>query len=190
VRVFAGGDPSKGTTYTGPCEFLWTMGYDPSGNLIGIGEEGNGAIAACAVLAGSKAMITLSGCCTGPIQIDFPGSTMWDGKYIAIGDQEVTGKIEASVIAASPSGTTLSEHGTTILGDDCSGSYSSTVNPFVIGKRNTPANHSRGRVVAGVLPCGGSPGGLGPWHYPKGGDPFKSYTGLGSPYGVAVSLKT
>jgi hypothetical protein len=88
VTVFAGGDPSKGTTYTGPCEFLWTMGYDSKDNLIGIGEEGNGSIVACALLAGSKAMITLSGCCTGPIQIDFPSSTMWDGKYIALGTRK------------------------------------------------------------------------------------------------------
>jgi hypothetical protein len=86
--VFADGDPSKGTTYTGPCEFLWTMGYDANGNLIGVGEEGNGSIAACALLAGSKSMIALSGCCTGPIQIDFPSSTMWDGKYIALGTRK------------------------------------------------------------------------------------------------------
>lgn len=189
VIVFARGDPTKGTTYTGPCEFLWTMGYDPKGNLIGLGEEGHGAIVACALLAGSESMITLSGCCTGPIQIDFPGSTMWDGKYIALGDQEVTGKIEASAIAASLSGTTLSEHGTTILADDC-GSYTPAANPFIVGAKNTPANRRRGRVVAGVLPCSGSSGGIGLWHYPRGGAPFKSYTGLSDPHGVVVSLKT
>jgi hypothetical protein len=189
VTVFAGGDPSKGTTYTGPCEFLWTMGYDSKDNLIGIGEEGNGSIVACALLDGSKAMITLSGCCTGPIQIDFPGGTMWDGRYIALGDQEATGKPEGSVIAATLSGTTLSEHGTTILGDDCNGSYTSTVNPFIVGKKNTPANRTRGRVIAAALPCTGSSAGIGLWHYPKGGGPFKTYTGLAAPYGVAVSLK-
>ena len=52
VMVFAGGDPTKGTTYAGPCEFQWTMGYDDKGNLVGVGEESTGAIVACALARG------------------------------------------------------------------------------------------------------------------------------------------
>jgi len=140
ATVFADGDPSKGTTYTGPCEFQWPMGYDGKGNLIGIGEQKTAAISACALLAGSQSMITLSGCCTGPITIDFPGGTMWDGKYIALGDQEYGGTFETGVYQATLSGTTLTMKGSTPL-EGCLSNYASDVNPFILGKRNTPANH-------------------------------------------------
>ena len=82
---------------------------------------------------------------------------MWDGRYIALGDQEATGKLEASVIAATLSGTTLSLKGTTILGDDCGGNYRPAVNAFIVGKKKTPANRRtwrnrrRGSSLHGVV---------------------------------------
>ncbi|MGB6413857.1 MAG: hypothetical protein WBD57_09540 [Candidatus Cybelea sp.] len=190
--VFAGGDPSRGTTYSGPCEFLWTMGYDDKGNLVGIGEEAGSTIAACALLAGSSSMITLSGCCNGPIEIDFPGGTMWDGKYLVIGAQSINSKFESGLIQATLSGTTLTQRGFTKLSDTCFGSYADVVFPFIVGKKNTPVNRQQGKVAIGVnLWCNdkGSSG-VSLWHYPAGGDPFKTLEHMpAEPYGAAVSLK-
>ncbi|MFZ1018254.1 MAG: hypothetical protein WAN39_10315, partial [Candidatus Cybelea sp.] len=192
VIVFAGGDPSKGTTYAGPCEFQWTMGYDDKGNLVGVGEESTGAIAACALLAGSKSIVVLSGCCTGTMQIDSPAGTMWDGKYLAIGNQEMDGEFESGVYQATLSGTTLTVHGQTVLTDTCFGNYTDVVNAFIVGKKNTPVNRRQSKVVLGAnLWCsdGGSGGGIPLWHYPAGGPPFKHLANsLGEPYGAAVSF--
>jgi hypothetical protein len=67
--VFAGGDPKKGTTYTGACTYLWSMGYDRSGNLIGVGETSSAGRCYPALLAGATSMSSLSFSGT----IDFPG---------------------------------------------------------------------------------------------------------------------
>ncbi|MFY9709660.1 MAG: hypothetical protein WBD57_09535 [Candidatus Cybelea sp.] len=192
VMVFAGGDPTKGTTYAGPCEFQWTMGYDDKRNLVGVGEESTGAIVACALLAGSKSIIVLSGCCTGPMQIDFAGGTMWDGKYLAVGNQEVGGSFESGVYQAKVSGTTLKVYGQTDLTDNCFSNYTDVVNPFVVGGKNTPANRRQGKVILGSnLWCNdaGGGGGINLWHYPAGGPVFRQIgASLGEPYGAAVSF--
>jgi hypothetical protein len=185
VTVFAGGDPSKGTKYTGPCEFQWTMGYDGKGNLIGIGEQQTDAISACALLAGSQSITVLSGCCTGPITVDFPAGTMWDGKYIALGDQEFGGTFGTGVYQATLSGTTLTMKGSTPL-DGCASNYADDVSPFILGKKNTPANHHQAKVAIG--PDGEcNSGAIALWHYPAGGGPFKEIGTIASV--GAVSLK-
>ena len=146
VIVFAGGDPSKGKTYTGSCEFQWTMGYDSKGNLIGTGEEGTGSIVACALMAGSTSETVLSGCCTGPIQVDFPGGTSWDGKYIGLGDQEATGTFLSGTWPSTLSGTTLSSSKETDYSDSCFSNYDDTVNAFFVGgkKMIAPATKKQG----------------------------------------------
>jgi hypothetical protein len=195
VVVFDGGDPSKSTTYAGACTYQWPMGYDDKNNLIGVGEESTGSIVACALLAGSKSMTTLSGCCTGPITIDFPGGTMWDGQYIALGDQEAGGTFLTGVWPSTLSGTTLSSNGEVKFETSCFGDYVDDVNPFIIGKHNTPVNRKQGKIEIGPNPCTGTLR-HGEWialfHYPAGGSPFKLYGGNGpaEPYGMAVSLKT
>jgi hypothetical protein len=180
VTVFAGGDPSKSTSYTGSCTYLWSMGYDGSGNLVGIGETSSGARCYAGLLAGSKSMEALSFSGT----IDFPAGTMWDGKYIALGDQEADGTDNTGMIEASLSGSTLTAHGEAIL--TCASGFSNVVSPFVVGKKNTPVNDRQGKVVVGPGCSNGT--GIGFWHYPKGGDPFKSFSGAVTAYGTAVSI--
>ena len=151
VTVFARGDRSKGKTYSDPdCEFFWTAGYDDKGNLIGEGEYS--FIAACALLAGAKSMTTLS---ESGITIDFPAGTMWDGKYVALGDQEAGGTFEDGVWPATLSGSTLTAASQEVkfaLPPSC-GSYGDQVNPFILGKTNTPVNHHQGKVELGFDPC-------------------------------------
>jgi hypothetical protein len=184
--VFGGGDPSKSTTYTSPCVYQWALGYDDKGNLIGVGEESTGTIAACTLLSGSKSMTTLSGCCVGPIKIDFPGGTMWDGQHIGLGDQEAGGTFLTGIWPSALSGTVLSpSHGEVRLESaDCA----DDVNPFVLGKKNTPLNRRQAKLVVGSEQCSGGAS-VDIWHYPSG-VVLKSFVlSPGTePYGAAVSL--
>ncbi len=192
VTVFRRGDPGKATTYSDPdCEFLWTMGYDDKGNLMGEGEYSS--IDVCALLAGSKTMTTLGA--SRNITIEFPGGTTWDGVYIALGDQG-SGQgnpMQPGIIQVTLSGTTLTEVGETVLNDDCYSDYVDDPNPFVVGEKNTPVNHTQGKVLVGPnLWCteeGTSK--VDYWHYPAGGAPFKVLPSPPpNPYSAAVSIGT
>jgi hypothetical protein len=138
VTVFARGHPRKAKTYSDPdCEVLWTMGYDDKGNLVGEGEYSS--IDVCALLAGAKSMTTLT---TKGIAIEFPAGTMWDGKYIALGDQEAggTNDDDAGVWPATLSGTTLTAASLEVkftTPPSCEEGVAD-VNPFILGKKNTP----------------------------------------------------
>lgn len=174
ITVFARGDPAKGTNYSTPCADVAPMGYDNRANLVGIGMLETGEVAICAILRGAKSATILS---TQGITIAFPGSTMWDGKYFALTDQESGGgKVEA-IIRASLSGSSLIAHGETILTDRCFSDYVDIVSPFIAGKKNTPVNRHLGRVVVGdnAYCNGGGKSGIEFWRYPRGGKPFKSF---------------
>jgi hypothetical protein len=154
------------------------MGYDNKGNLIGIGY---GSLI-CALLAKSSSMTTLS---TKGFTIDDPGATMWDGRYIAVTGQYAN---RAAIYEVSLSGSTLTSHGEALLTGNCDGSCADVVNAFIIGKKNTPVNDRQGTIVAGAnLDCAS----VNLWHYPKGGDPFKTYDNApGYPNGVTISIDT
>jgi hypothetical protein len=192
VDVFAGGNPSDGTSYSGsPCYYLWTMGYDHSGNLIGGGEGEDGGIEFCGLLSGSTSVTSLS----FSQKINFPGGTMWDGKYIALTDQEAEGNGQdnlSGLVRATLKDTTLTYAGETTLSDDCYGDYLDVVNPFIVGKKNTPVNDAQGNAVVGPnLWCEaeGKGGKVDYWHYPAGALPYKDVTSSsGNPYGAAVSI--
>jgi len=186
VTVFAGGNPSEGTTYSGPCDYSWTMGYDDKGNLVGGGETSSGGPEFCALLAGTKSITLLS---TSGITIDFPGGTRWDGKYFLLGDQEAGGNFQTGLVRATLKDTTLTYVSESILIDDCYNDYTDVVNPFVVGKTNTLFNGKQGTAIVGPnLRCvDGNSGKVDYWHYPVGGLPYK-YLSAADPYGSAVSI--
>jgi hypothetical protein len=186
VTVYAKGNPNNGTTYSGTCYYLWTMGYDNRGNLIGVGENESGGREYCGLLFGGASMSSLSFGET----IDFPGGTMWDGKYIALGDQEAGGAYQSSLIRVTLKGTTLTYVGETTLSDVyCYKNYSDVVNPFVVGKKNTPVNDKQGSVVVGAnLWCDARREGVDYWHYPVAGQPYTYLNSPAEPYGAAVSI--
>jgi hypothetical protein len=189
VDVFTGGNPSDGTSYSGsPCYYLWTMGYDHSGNLIGGGEGEDGGIEFCGLLSGSTSVTSLS----FSQKINFPGGTMWDGKYIAVGDQETGGAFQTGIYQSTLSGSTLTEHTDTVLSATCYNNYSDVVQPFIVGLKNTAANKHQGTIVVGSnLWCAdGSTGGqVECWNYPTGGSPVSNVSSPPEePYGQSVSL--
>jgi hypothetical protein len=173
VTVFAGGNPKKGTNYSGVCTYMWSMGYDHSGNLIGVGETSSGGRAYCALLSGARSISSLSFSGT----IDFPDGTMWDGKYIALGDQEAGGTFDTGAYPSTLTGSTLSPVGSEVtLTDTCYNDYADILNPFIVGKKNTPVNDTQGKVVVGTNTWCGDGGYIEFWHYPQGGKPFKGYS--------------
>ncbi len=181
VTVYAGGNPSDGTVYSdSACKSMWPMGYDDKGNLIGVGEA-NG-VAFCALLAGKTSETTLT---ASGFSIITPAGTMWDGKYIAIGDQSVDSSHETGLVEASLRGTTLTSHGEVTLGSRCGGE--DNVDPFILGKKNTPVNDRQGKLVVGTSPlCTGSANGISFWKYPAGGNPYGSFGSADTQHNVAA----
>jgi|HubBroStandDraft_4_1064222.scaffolds.fasta_scaffold00003_254 hypothetical protein len=189
VIIYSKRDSKKGASYSDTdCESIAPMGYDNKGNVIGAGEYDQ--VSVCALLAGTKQETTLS---TSGITINFPNGTMWDGKYIVVGDQEATsGKNDTGMYEATISGNTLTSAGEAVLTDTCYRGYTDVLDPFVVGKKNTPVNTQQGNVVVGSnLYCFESDsGGIEFWHYPKGGNPFKIYKTVDEVTVLAVSIGT
>jgi hypothetical protein len=186
VTVYRAGNPSSGTTYSdASCKFLWTMGYDRHDNLVGAGE--NSTTAVCELAAGSSSMTTDS--FTGTIY--FPAGTMWDGKYIAVGDQETGGTDQTGIYQSTLKGATLTEKGDTVLSASCYGDYTDIVQPFILGKKNI-ANKVQGEAVLGsnIWCAAESEGGqVACYGYPAGGNPTWTLgSPPGEPYGQSVSL--
>jgi hypothetical protein len=172
VTVFPKGS-SKGVVYDDPtdCYYIWPAGYDDKGNLIAIAEsQASEAVTFCALLKGSKSLTTLS---ASGFTIYSPDSTMWDGKYIALGDQQLGGGLQSGIVEATLSGSTLTQHAQVVLSDGCDGDYTHVIQPFIIGRKNTPVNDRRSVAVAGGNEFCSADFRL--WHYPIGGSPFKTF---------------
>lgn len=200
VCIWKGGKAKKSPTCidgrsSTNCYNLWTGGYDDTGNLIVEGEYSGtgGGMGVCALMNGGSTLeeVRLKGA-----TISFGNPVMWDGKYVALSDQEAGGMhqtaVYQSILSTSKNGPTLMVVHTVQLDDTCFSNYSDVLEPFVVGKENTPVDRSEGKVVVGVNQwC--FDGSSGPsvefWHYPAGGDSFRRISSAGSE-GVAVSIGT
>lgn len=192
VTVFPHGTTS-GTSYSdSSCYYMWTLGYDRKGNLVGGGETASDVFAACELAAGASSMNTLT---TSGITIDFPAGTQWDGKYIALGDQEAGGEYVSGNWRATLSGGTLTAVGSEIVyTDNCDSDYVDVVNPLFrdhIPKDNVGAwsSHPATAMVGPNLDCTGvgSPR-VDLWNYPAGGSATNlNASGLSNPYGAVIS---
>jgi len=183
ITVFPKGS-TKGTVYSDPadCYFIWPAGYDDRGNLIASAEnEASEAVTYCGVLKGSNSLTTLT---AKGFAIYSPASTMWDGKYIALGDQQIGGGLQSGVIDVTLSGSTLTYHSQSTLDDTCDGGSTHVVSPFIVGRKNTPVNDKQGNVIAGANEfCSAD---LRLWRYPKSEDPFKTIASQAG--GISVSI--
>ncbi|HEY2474837.1 MAG TPA: hypothetical protein VGI19_08530 [Candidatus Cybelea sp.] len=194
VTIFAKGK-SKGQTYSNDsCKVMWPAGYDERGNLYSLGESykattrsgPSAQVSVCEIPVGGAAMltVTLSGA-----NISYPGSVMWDGKYITLTDQ---GQVEYGTgvyQTSEESSGGLVVVGTTNLQGGCYSGYTDVEQPFFVGKKNTPLNFEEGNVLVGVnTSCLGGSNGIVFWPYPQGGDPFKKYSGVTEPDGISVSI--
>jgi hypothetical protein len=195
ITVFAGGDPSKGTTYTGSCTYLWAAGYDNNDNLVSVGETSSGGRCYNALASGGSSLESLSFAGT----IDFPAGSSWDGTYLGLGDQEAEGTFYTGTWRATLSGTTLTATGSEVAyTDTCYNSYVDVVNPtFTNGKSaingampNKKKSKGANTMIGANLWCpDGGKGEVGYWAYPAGGNKTGSLSGASSePYGQAISF--
>jgi len=171
ITVFPKGS-SKGAVYDNPtdCYWIWSAGYDDKGNLVMVAEnQASEGVTYCALLKGSKSLTTLT---ASGFSIYSPDSTMWDGKYLALGDQQLGGGLQSGVIEATLSGSTLKYHATVTLSDGCDGNYTHVVAPFIVGRKNTPVNDKEAVAIVGANEFCSADVRL--WHYPGGELPFKS----------------
>ncbi|HEV3091544.1 MAG TPA: hypothetical protein VGX91_08910 [Candidatus Cybelea sp.] len=170
------------------CYYMWPAGYDKKDDLVAEGEYSSNAICELPTGAGSMRTVSFSG------TINFPGGTMWDGKYLALTDQEAGGVYQTALYPSKLSGTTLTEVTSAVLNDSCYSTYSDVVSPFIVGLKNTPANTAQdGAVVGSNLWCAEGSGGskVECWAYPTGGTSIWSLSSPPSePEGQSVSIHT
>jgi len=167
---------AKGTPklYTDPQMFaVYFCGYDDKGNLYVDGTQVvQSGVFQFAELPKGKTKFTniaLKGA-----TIHFPGNVRWDGKYMAVGDQEYTqlssGNDESAIYQTTGAGGKIV--GKTVL------KGSGDIIGFSI----------EGKTVIGPDVQWKGEGNAFIWNYPAGGKPIKTLKGFDGPYGSAVSL--
>ncbi|MGC9992997.1 MAG: hypothetical protein ABSD52_11465 [Candidatus Cybelea sp.] len=144
--------------------YVFFCGYDDSGNLYVDGRTQGEAFAFSELAKGSSTFtpITLTG---GKIYL--PGNVRWDGKYVAIGDQEYHDSIDSGI------------YQTTGSGGKIVGSTALTGSEDVVGF------WIQGKTVIGPDALLNN---VGFYRYPKGGSPTKTLTSIDETFGAAVSL--
>lgn len=144
--------------------YFW-CGYDPTGNLFVDGESSGSTFEFAELPKGGSSLKTI----TLNQNIGFPGGVQWDGKYMAVGDQDIS-VIYQFVINGSE-GTKV---GTTSLG---SGLHD--LKQFWIQSRTLIAPNGSASPFGDVLF----------YNYPAGGNATKKITaGVHGPIGAVVSL--
>lgn len=152
--------PSRCRVYVEPAglESISAVAYLPNGDLYAAGTGSQGQLAGAYLAAGSRTWTPVA----FRASIGFLGAMQWDGKYLAIGDQQ------------GPSGNTVI--------DRCSAS-----GPNVSCNGGKVDLNSSGDVVQffikygdrGVVGADAASGGIGTWAYPQGGEPRKVIQGRG-----------
>jgi hypothetical protein len=184
IQLFKGETGTPKDYSNTACGKLWSPGYDLTGNLYVEGQAKSGA-AICEISSTGKAKLKKI---SFNKTISSPGGVMWDGKFVTLTDQEGDG-METPVMYRAKETTSgdLKVAGNTQLTDTCDGNYVDLPQPFVIGKLNTPVNHTQGTlVVGGNLLCHGR---FDYWAYPwPSGDPIVTLTkSPAQPYGQVYS---
>ncbi|HEY1429625.1 MAG TPA: hypothetical protein VGF18_08630 [Candidatus Tumulicola sp.] len=155
----ASGSPSYYTTKSSGIYSVYFMAYDPKGNLFFDGanaqpSDGSFIYAEIPKKSNDVKVVTLTGAVFG-----FPGGVAWDGKHIAVGDQDnaVVYQTQGSKIV----GSTPLTGSVDVVGYAISGKT-------LVGPDGAKAN-------AGV------------YDYAAGGSPTKVLSGFSDPLGAAIS---
>ncbi|HET6276793.1 MAG TPA: hypothetical protein VFE16_12755 [Candidatus Cybelea sp.] len=113
-------------------------------------------------------------------------SVMWDGEHLALTALGRTEQVIMNRVTESRSGD-LTVVGQTTLTDPCASRGPEVLEPFIVGKKNTPDNNVEGTsVVGGVASCYNR---VDTWHYPAGGEPARTIPKAPKwPYSQGVSI--
>ena len=151
------------TLYTNGNMLFNFCGYDNAGNLFVDGEDYPGLVFAFAELPkGGDTLSTI----TLNQSFEYAGAVQWDGKYVAVGDDEAQ-----MIYRFTISGSTGRLEGTVGLGD---AEY--MYQWWIEGKRVVGSREIQPDVTWY-------------WKYPAGGMPIKTLTpkGIGAPFGATIS---
>lgn len=140
----------------------WSPGYDNAGNLFVEGTTNFTTNYLDELPYGGSTFIELS--LVGGT-ISTPGGVMWDGFYLAVGDQGYENTPTTAVYRVSVSGSAATVVRTTILTDNCypSGENTDVVDPFIGG-----TTRAMNTVIGGNLWCTSR---FAFWNYANGGNP-------------------
>jgi hypothetical protein len=112
---------------------------------------------------------------------------MWDGKFITFGDQDFSSGTSGVYQATQNASGGLALAGKTKLADPC-GFNNDVIQPFILGRANTPENMQQGTIVIGSN--NGCFNVVDLWSYPAGGTPTR---GINPPdkvlFGAVVSIR-
>jgi hypothetical protein len=160
VAIYPDASGSPALYSIGYMQFIF-CGYDPAGNLYVDGEASNENKFLFAELpkgGSSLENITLNQ------SFEYAGAVQWDGKYVAVGDDEAQNIYQFTI-----SGSSGTLEGTTSLGD------ADTVLQWVINKKK-------------VVGADDIPSTVWYWNYPAGGPAVKSITKeVFHPVGATIS---
>lgn len=175
------------TTYSNEmCNVLWAPGYLPNGHLYAASQAPNGSSLLCELTSTDSSLNPSF----PPFDeaLGLPGGVQWDGKYITITDQDY-GLLDGTTIyqAQESASGGLVEVSSTVLKDTCDHHKVDVVQPFIVGKVNTPENATQGTaVVGGNSFCSSR---VNVWRYAAGGHPKSSLDAAPQqPYGMSVSI--
>jgi hypothetical protein len=177
----ASGTPTS-YTYQG-CQEIWGPGYDNKGNLYAecLGNSSYGGIIVELSAGGTSLHQVLT---NWSLSGDYPGAVMWDGKYLAFAVQNTSGGANIYQAKRVSSGRLKLVRSIQLTADACSVPLVLVDQPFIVGKKNTPANNEEGTVVVSandVLDGDRGSGECWPfnyWAYPTGGNPIKWITSV------------
>jgi hypothetical protein len=149
---------------------MYYAAYDSSGNLFfDATPSGSGYFAFGELPQGGSSLETV----TLDQSIGFPGGVSWDGRYIAVGDQN-----SPAIYQFTVSGGAGTEVGSTQL------TNASGILQFATPRKGANAKNSQASAVIGPS-CTANATGV--WAYPGGGTPTKMLAGSGCPVAAVVS---
>jgi hypothetical protein len=159
-------DPRSYSSYG--CPEMWSPGYDAHGNLYVECQNGPPPGYVWELPHGGSKLKKVS----IDRLIGAAGGIMWDGKYLALTVQPYSLQNATQIYqAAEKANGDLTVVHRTYLKDTCwkNSDFVGLIQPFVVGKKNTPSNRTQGEVlVGGNRPCKNR---FDFWKYPSGGDP-------------------
>jgi hypothetical protein len=158
--------------YANPNQFYYYFdGYDAHGNLYASGTTSKSTYLLSALGLGKKAMVSLS---IRGASLHFPGTVLWNGSTLVLGDQQCDGGTSSCLYEGSLSGTTVSVSKKIPLTGSCD------VAQLVLqGKQLFGGDYEYCTRVKSSR--------VSRWAYPAGGQPLQSVSGNYDPVGAAVT---
>lgn len=168
VFPHAGGTP---TVYVNPSQSAYYFdGYDAAGNLYVDGKGGKGVYSLSVLARGKKKLATVR---VNGGTIYAPGSVLWNGSTLVLGDQQCKNTKTSCLYQATVSGTSVS------LGSEIPLSGSCDVAQVAL--------YSNQLYGGNYAYCTKGKGSTDTWAYPAGGKPLDSVGGVHQPLGAAIS---